>query len=109
MGIKSKELWLRKILATCHFTKLPPCSRLNIQINLHTRNRVGCDDNSELYNKSSYKSGSFKFCISTTKLRTCINTTIHSVHNHMLEKNNNKIKYTKNILKYITQNSTKIE
>lgn len=97
MDIKSKELWLRKILAMCHLTKLPPCSRLNIQINLHSRNRVGWDDNSEIYNKSSYKSGSFKFYISTTELRTCINTTIHSIHNHILEKNNNKIKYTKNI------------
>jgi len=50
VDIKSKVLWLTKILAT-YFTKLPPCSRLNIQINLHTRNSVGCDDNSEIYNK----------------------------------------------------------
>jgi len=50
MDIKSKELWLKKISAT-YFTKLPPCSRLNIQINLHTRNSVECDDNSEIYNK----------------------------------------------------------
>ena len=26
-------------------------NEMNIQINLHTRNSVGCDDNSEIYNK----------------------------------------------------------